>query len=417
MLDGTPRSRTLRGPLPTAMLLAVVLLAACTPADGPADGLADGPADGEGTSATDDEVQLVCGNVSIPVPALEAEPSLESLPALDTLDEAARDARDMAGRDAVDPSLDWRVADEDEGGEVVLIRQLDPDEPASTGGDTHETLRLSPPGEFGRAERTAAGGGPCTPRRTDGADDGQVQVRLAEEPAPEDTELHLLVREVRCASGRSAEGRIELDGLTATEDQVRLRLSILPPPGSGQTCPSNPWTDWAVELDEPLGDRTVVDANLVPAQPLVVGRLEVRFDPEAEDRADAVERAVAYEPPPSYTMLLEVDCDACDRSAFPRGQYQVHVRAGEVERREPSPYTGDRAADDPGPRLAPSLAELVERVRAASVETSPESIADIAVDAGGQVMHVTFRTRDGQLVEFAQLSVQLEDADAPLVSR
>ena len=412
MLDGRPRprprTRTIPRALPTVVLLPAVLLAACVPVDGPP------VADADGTTAVERPAQLTCGRVSIPASALEAEPPLGSLP---TLPEAARDARDMTGRDAVDPSLDWRVADEDDGGELVLIRQLDPDEPATVGGDTHETLRLGPPGAFGSEERTVVGGGACTPRRADGADDGQVQVRLVEEPSPEDTELHLLIREVRCASGRSADGRVELDGLTTTEEQVRLRVSVLPPPGGGQACPANPWTDWSVELDEAVGDRTVVDANLVPAQPLVVGRQEVRFDPQAEDQASAVERAVAYEPPPNYTMLLEVDCEACDRSAFPHGQYQVYVRAGEVERREPSPYTGAHAADDPGPQIAPSLAELVERLRATWEGASTESVADIAVFADGQIKHVTFQAQDGRLIEFAQMSVQIEPPDAPLVSR
>jgi hypothetical protein len=65
------------------------------------------------------------------------------------------------------------------------------------------------------------------------------------------------------ASGRSAEGRIEIVELTETDDEVLVRLPVRPLEGD-QDCQGNPPTPFRIELDDPLGDREVVDAWVVP---------------------------------------------------------------------------------------------------------------------------------------------------------
>jgi len=210
---------------------------------------------------------LVCGDATF------EEGDLATMPGLATLPDDVQAAVDDTGTPAVDATLDWRVAEAAEDA-VVLIRPLDPAEPAAGQGDSHATMRLGPiTGAPNIADGTwfVWGGATCSPRLAEGAGDDQAEVRLAAAPAATDTELALLVMERRCASGQSAEGRIRLDGLEVTADEVRVRISVSRPPGDAQTCQGNPWTPFTVDLDEPVGGRTVVDANLVPPRPLPVG--------------------------------------------------------------------------------------------------------------------------------------------------
>ena len=74
---------------------------------------------------------------------------------------------------------------------------------------------------------------------------------------PETTEVSLLVNEVACASGRSAEGRISAD-VDYRGDEIVITAYVRPLDG-GQDCPGNPNTPYLLELDEPLGDRTLVN--------------------------------------------------------------------------------------------------------------------------------------------------------------
>jgi len=66
------------------------------------------------------------------------------------------------------------------------------------------------------------------------------------------------------------EGRIELVELTETADQVQLHVGVRPPEADSVTCPSNPATPFSVELSQPLGDRAIVDASVVPPRPVTV---------------------------------------------------------------------------------------------------------------------------------------------------
>jgi len=50
---------------------------------------------------------------------------------------------------------------------------------------------------------------------------------------------------------------------------VELVIGVEAPPG-GQTCPSNPPTPFTIELDEPLGDRTLTDVAVYPERELAV---------------------------------------------------------------------------------------------------------------------------------------------------
>jgi hypothetical protein len=82
--------------------------------------------------------------------------------------------------------------------------------------------------------------------------------------SPESTSIELLVNERGCASGQSAEDRMAPAEIEYGEDAVVVTTRVVPPPGP-QTCPSNPDTPVTVELEEPLGDRELLDGSRQPA--------------------------------------------------------------------------------------------------------------------------------------------------------
>lgn len=360
----------LRSPL----LSLTLVLAACGGATSGQSLLGDG-SDGE---------LLSCGDATWP------EGGLDDLPPLETLPEDVLAATDDVGEPVVDRSLSWRVAEQTDT-EVVLVRELGADDPEAVDGATHAALSLFrvdsdpiiEPGTW-----FYASGDVCTPRLAEGNEGERAEVRLADIPSPDDTKLELLVMERGCASGQSAAGRVRADDVTLTEDEVRLRVSVVPP-GGGQECPGNPWTPFEVDLGEPLGERTVVDANLVPAQELVVGTAEPEpFDPEAESLDDAVARALSFIPWPDYTVQVEATC-VCDS-----GTYEVVVREGEVVvRRGADPriegWLSAGASDDPDSSLAPTLSELQQQL-ADAYEDDPATINELVVDEIGVVLRVAF---------------------------
>ncbi|MEQ1699253.1 MAG: hypothetical protein ABMA25_04040 [Ilumatobacteraceae bacterium] len=79
---------------------------------------------------------------------------------------------------------------------------------------------------------------------------------------PETTTLQLIVLETGCASGSSAEGRIEATvSYSATEVEIEV---IVEPVRGDATCPGNPPTPFTLELSEPLGDRSIVGEQPIP---------------------------------------------------------------------------------------------------------------------------------------------------------
>ncbi len=81
---------------------------------------------------------------------------------------------------------------------------------------------------------------------------------------PETTEFLALVTERACASGQSSEGRIigpQIDYVDDTSVVVTFGVRQL----SGvQECPGNPATVVEVQLEEPLGRRTLLDGGRQP---------------------------------------------------------------------------------------------------------------------------------------------------------
>ena len=87
------------------------------------------------------------------------------------------------------------------------------------------------------------------------------------EPDPASTTLNLIINERECASGQAPVDREVVPVVIETEDQVEI-ITMVEPVSGGAECPGNPWFPVIVELDAPLGDRTVVDGHMYPGQDL-----------------------------------------------------------------------------------------------------------------------------------------------------
>lgn len=85
--------------------------------------------------------------------------------------------------------------------------------------------------------------------------------------SPQSTAIEVLVVESGCAGGEPATGRIPDPDIVYEEDRVVVTIGVVPKAGA-QPCPGNPPTEYTVELDEPLGDRVLLDGSHdPPAEP------------------------------------------------------------------------------------------------------------------------------------------------------
>ncbi|MGI8999064.1 MAG: hypothetical protein ACR2GO_05090 [Candidatus Limnocylindria bacterium] len=82
---------------------------------------------------------------------------------------------------------------------------------------------------------------------------------------PEMTEIGVLVTEQACNSGEDAQGRILEPEIIGGADSVTVVFAVRPR-GGGQDCQSNPETPFLLTLDEPLGDRQLLDGSEDPAR-------------------------------------------------------------------------------------------------------------------------------------------------------
>lgn len=361
-----------------AVTAGAILLTSCGgTADTPVEvaGRRDGGATGE------DAATVTCGSSEYTATTLADAPSVTSLPA------GPADAVDDAGQPAFDPSKDWRIVHQSEH-RVDLVRELD--EPTDLGGTdirTHESRtleRITGATNVPNGTWLLTSAGPCTQRLEADGDLGPADLTLAAEPSPDQTTIDLLVHEQACASGQSAEGRIELVEAEETDDQIRLRIAVRPyQPGgaaTGVTCQGNPPTPFTVELTEPLGERQVLDASVVPARALTVHRGPAT--PAPIDGA-AVEAALSWEPPSSYVLDLETVYPGPDNLK------RVTVEDGQVLRRE-AVDAGGTVVGPATAEFAPSLDELLDRLRTAYTE-HPASITQIEINPATRALtSVTF---------------------------
>jgi hypothetical protein len=83
-------------------------------------------------------------------------------------------------------------------------------------------------------------------------------------PQPPDTQFVALVTERECASGKSSAGRIMAPSIIYEKDRILLIFAVRPPQGAVQTCQGNPATPYLIHLDQPIGDRRLLDGGSYP---------------------------------------------------------------------------------------------------------------------------------------------------------
>ena len=76
-------------------------------------------------------------------------------------------------------------------------------------------------------------------------------------PTAASRQLHALVLEEACASGKPVPDRLLAPAIVYERDGVFITDAALPLPGDGQDCPANQPDQVVVRLREPLGDRAL----------------------------------------------------------------------------------------------------------------------------------------------------------------
>lgn len=108
-----------------------------------------------------------------------------------------------------------------------------------------------------------AGAGDCRPTAHHPTLGPATWALEGSELGPEDTAFTASVTERSCASGQSSEGRVR-DPLIVYTDEAVIVTFFMEPLDGGQNCPGNPPTAVDVQLDEPLGDRSLLDGGVWP---------------------------------------------------------------------------------------------------------------------------------------------------------
>ncbi len=151
---------------------------------------------------------------------------------------------------------------------VTLLRPLP--EPSDVRGngvlDDHELRVLAPLG--GEPWMLVRAGSCALSRDPSPLAPADVALDPDSAPAASDSALSLLVTERACSSGRDAEGRVRLVDLEQTAEAVTVWVAVEPEEGAAG-CPSNPPTPFTVDLDEPLGDRLILDGSLAASRPIL----------------------------------------------------------------------------------------------------------------------------------------------------
>lgn len=213
-----------------------------------------------------------CFGVSATADELEAAPSVADL------EEHPGAGAFAAATDDLD---EWSaVLIEDE--RLGAIRPLDPPDVLDGEVRDHERLVVERIGEGGGEEADDDGwmptsAGPCALRaELDGLGAATVLLDPGAPPDADDTSLSLWVVEQACASGRPATDRVVVS-VEESVDEVRFIVGV-EPSGGDQSCPSNPPTSVTIELDEPVGERRLVDAARLPPTRLEEAPSELRAD-------------------------------------------------------------------------------------------------------------------------------------------
>jgi hypothetical protein len=150
------------------------------------------------------------------------------------------------------PTTDWRVVAE--GPSEVHLLATNPSED----GFAYASFELRDD------EWQAVGWGGCSPR----ADVGDLSLARfflppTESLEPDRREIDVIVSEMACAGGQSAEGRVLEPDISVSADAITVVFAVRPL-GGAQNCPGHPGVPYVLTLPVPLGDRILLDGSSVP---------------------------------------------------------------------------------------------------------------------------------------------------------
>ncbi len=209
------------------------------------------------------DIELVCTGGPFTPEALESngdvEDGVETTDATEvgaTLRQLLADV-EATGRDVPDRS--WR--------ELSIV--------TTTDGTIHELAHGSPPDMWVATVQQLGDGDrwqgefvePCTPRPyVDGQLVGYWWPADETALATDTTEVAVLVQEDSCDSGRGPDGRVGEPQITYGADVVVVTFPVAPRDEGGVfTCQAHPPAAVVIQLDEPIGDRVLLDGSTWPA--------------------------------------------------------------------------------------------------------------------------------------------------------
>jgi len=82
---------------------------------------------------------------------------------------------------------------------------------------------------------------------------------------PQTIAFDALVTEQSCASGQNSDGRIGVAEIIYGDTNIVIILGVRPMSGA-QTCQGNPTGHFTIELEEPIGGRTLLDGSVYPPE-------------------------------------------------------------------------------------------------------------------------------------------------------
>lgn len=145
------------------------------------------------------------------------------------------------------------------------VQQIAPTSSGATWLDLAVAERTGPIGRAGRATWQTRPLELCVMHREfdlGGASVAPAVLDAAHPARPEDTRIAVLVGDPACEGMATAPSRVRQLEVRYGKDTVGLVLGLMP--GGGDACA----TPFTVTLDEPLGDRVLVDGFYFPAIPL-----------------------------------------------------------------------------------------------------------------------------------------------------
>jgi hypothetical protein len=249
-----------------ACLAATFVLAGCgdQASGGTTDPAADSP-----VAVVDDEVLVSCGGrapgwpPSAMVDGIEGEtPRAEIAAALDAV---ATEPKLSVETSRVLPQggqTPWKLLTDDAEHLTIALGEWTLD------GPTREAMTMSLEREGDGWKWT--GHGSCwtlSPLLDQG--ESWVQVGASVAVQGDATEIAVDVNETACTGARDPAPHLNEPVIVSTDESVTVYWTSKPPVG-GANCPSNPTSSQVLVLDEPLGDRPLLDGSRWP--PVLVGQ-------------------------------------------------------------------------------------------------------------------------------------------------